>query len=567
MMENKRPYEPVHNLSIGQIYEVDGNQIRINLEATLEELTRVYAGEVYSIGQFGSIIQIPIGKRVVFAIVTKLTMKNEIVEASEKLPPKDDSRVIIADLFGEGVWKKTDGGKWMLNFERGVSEYPLPLQIAYLTEKSILARIYKKGRGERIKLGNYVGSGGVECHADISALIGKHTAILGSTGSGKSAATSAVVHSILELKENSGEWSPQVIILDPHGEYKKAFPNATVLSSDDNNLRLPYWLLNFQETVDLFIGKTEFVATSQANIIKKALLKLRHQSNEKATLDAPVPYKVSQIVGEITSDKPPQSSKQEQHDKILSKIEILQSDARLKFLMNDWVEGTTLESIVAPILQITNAPVIVDLSGVPDEVAGICSSAIARTLFNSKVWQTSEERKKSPILLVCEEAHRYVPNRGEAQYSAAQEAIQRIAKEGRKYGIGLFLVSQRPSEIDQTVLSQCNSWIVLRLTNEGDRSKVASILPDSLSGLTKMLSGLRNQEAIFAGLASDIPARIRIRDLEKEQLPNSNDIDFFEGWSGKPLSDDELKEIVERWQRQSFGAEPDNQPNPKEHDN
>ena len=554
MMENKRPYEPVHNLSIGQIYEVDGNQIRIDLDSTLEELTRVYAGEVYSIGQFGSIIQIPIGKRVVFAMVTKLTMKNEIAEASEKLPPKDDSRVIIADLFGEGVWKKTDSGKWMLNFERGVSEYPLPLQTAYLTEKSILARIYKKGRGERIKLGNYVGSGGVECHADISALIGKHTAILGSTGSGKSAATSAVVHSILELKGNSGNWSPQVIILDPHGEYKKAFPNATVLSSDDNNLHLPYWLLNFQETVELLIGKTEFVATSQANIIKEALLKLRQQSNEKSTLDSPVPYKVSQIVEEIKPDESWSSSKKEKHNKILSKIEILQSDARLKFLMNDWAEGTTLESIVAPILQITNAPVIVDLSGMPDEVVAICSSAIARTLFNSKVWQTSEERKKNPILLVCEEAHRYVPNRGEAQYGATQQAIQRIAKEGRKYGIGLFLISQRPSEIDQTVLSQCNSWIVLRLTNEEDKSKVASILPDSLSGLTKMLSGLRNQEAIFAGLASDIPARIRIRDLEKKQLPNSNDIDFFEGWSKKSLSNANLKKIVKRWQRQSFGT-------------
>ena len=133
-------------------------------------------------------------------------------------------------------------------------------------------------------------------------------------------------------------------------------------------------------------------------------------------------------------------------------------------------------------------PCVIDLSGVPNEVAGVSSAVIARTLFNMKVWQTSEERANDPVLLVCEEAHRYVPNRGEAQYEAAQEAIRRIAKEGRKYGVGLLLVSQRPSEVEATVLSQCNSWIILRVSNDADREHVKSILPDSMSGLTKMLS-------------------------------------------------------------------------------
>ena len=484
-------------------------------------------------------------------MVTKLTMKNEVAEPNEKLPPKDDSSIIIANLFGEGDWKKEEIN-WKLRFERGVSRYPLPLQTAYLTEKDTLAQIYRKEQGDRIELGTYVGSGGVSCFADMSTLIGKHTAILGSTGSGKSATTASILHSILKPDTKPENWSPQIIILDPHGEYKKAFSDAVVLSTDNSKLCLPYWLLNFQETVDLLIGKTERVATSQANIIKEALIELRQKYLPNANVDSPVPYKLSELRSKIEESKPPQESKQASHNSILNKIDLLTRDARLNFLMNDHKEETNVEAVFSPILQLRKSPVVVDLSGVPDEVAGICSAAIARTLFNSKVWQIPEEREKSPILLVCEEAHRYVPNRGDAQYEAAQEAIQRIAKEGRKYGIGLFLVSQRPSEIDQTVLSQCNSWIVLRLTNEEDRSKVASILPDSLSGLTKMLSGLRNREAIFAGLASDIPARIRIRDLDEKQVPASNDIDFIKGWSEGTLSDGELQKIIERWQQQSM---------------
>ena len=154
------------------------------------------------------------------------------------------------------------------------------------------------------------------------------------------------------------------------------------------------------------------------------------------------------------------------------------------------------------------------------------------------------------FLLVCEEAHRYVPNLGEAEYEAAKGAIRRIAKEGRKYGIGLMLVSQRPSEVEATVLSQCNSWIVLRITNESDREHVRGVLPDSMAGLTKTLSGLRRQEAIFVGEAAMLPSRIMIRDLTEEQLPKSNDIDFDKGWRGDPASEEQLQEVANRWRYQ-----------------
>ena len=193
-----------------------------------------------------------------------------------------------------------------------------------------------------------------------------------------------------------------------------------------------------------------------------------------------MPYKLATLKSIVEAAKNALTpSKQDSHNSILEKLDVLVRDARVAFMMNEW-NGTAQDPFPAILSQLVSdgaQPKIVDLSGVPNEVAGVSSAVIARTLFNLKVWQTADERQNDPVLLVCEEAHRYVPNRGEAQYEAAQEAIRRIAKEGRKYGIGLLLVSQRPSEVEATVLSQCNSWIILRITNDADREHVRAILP------------------------------------------------------------------------------------------
>ena len=219
----------------------------------------------------------------------------------------------------------------------------------------------------------------------------------------------------------------------------------------------------------------------------------------------------------------------------------------MRFLLDLWDgKSDPFAAIISQFLGRGDPVRIIDLSGLPNEVAGIASAVIARTLFNYKLWQTQKEREADPVVLVCEEAHRYVPDRGEAQYEAAQEAVRRIAKEGRKYGLGLLLVSQRPGEVESTVLSQCNSWIVHRITNDADRNHFQSILPDSLAGLTKVLSGLRRQEAIFVGQAAVLPSRIMIRTLDEQQRPRSHDIDFDKGWQNDPVSDADLAEIAER---------------------
>ena len=560
--ENRMPGDPIANLAIGKIIEVDGSHVIAELDPGLTELSRVYAGETYPIGQFGSIVRIHFGRCLIYALVGRLRMKAEY-ETERGLVPQAsaDERIVEADLFGEDEWTVDDVGTAQLQFKRGVATYPLPQQTVYLTPKSELRFIYGNTKGTIIRLGEHVGSGGAPCYAEMNELLGKHTAVLGSTGSGKSGAVAAIIHSILERGAEVGytNWKPRIVVLDPHNEYGAAFPAHSRLSTDDGTLVLPYWLMNFQETVALLIGKTEYVATSQVNIIKSALIDARKEGAEclglevgEITVDSPVPYKIATLRAKIESDKPPQASKQDSHNSILQKLDVLEADARLKFLMTEWAgeKKDPFPAIVAQLMGDGPQPRVIDLSGVPNEVAGVSSAVIARTLFNLKVWQTTEERASDPVLLVCEEAHRYVPNSGEAQYEAAQEAIRRIAKEGRKYGVGLLLVSQRPSEVEATVLSQCNSWIVLRVTNDADREHVKAILPDSMAGLTKMLSGLRRQEAIFVGQAAMLPSRIMIRDLLPGQLPKSNDIDFDKGWQGFPMSDDQLKVVANRWRYQ-----------------
>ena len=568
MKTNRNPSEPIPNLEIGTIIEVDGTHVVAELDSRITELTRVYGGVIYPIGQFGSIVKIHFGARLIFAYVGRLRMKSEYEgEKGFVSQPSSTARVIEADLFGEGEWVHSgEDDEWTLFFERGVTTFPLPQQKVYLTPRTELGFVYGRGAAPVVLLGEHVGSGGTPCYADMNALLGKHTAILGSTGSGKSGTVAAILHAILDRQADAGKgtWHPQIIILDPHNEYGEAFPSHVRLCTDEKSLRLPYWLLNLQELIGLLIGKAEHVATSQANIVKTAVLMARQDGadtigidRDGINVDSPVPFSLDRLVYHIdnSTDMASRSaSKQDSWNSVKNKLEVLRNDSRLAFMMTQW-DGTNdpFPEVVMQFLGSCDPIRIVDLSGVPNEVAGAASSVIARTLFSVQLWQTRQERERHPVLLVCEEAHRYVPNRGEAQYEAAQEAIRRLAKEGRKYGIGLMLVSQRPSEVEATVLSQCNSWIVLRITNDSDRNHVNGILPDSLAGLTRVLSGLRRREAIFVGEAATLPSRILVRDLVRDNkpLPRSQDIDFDEGWRTEPITQGDLEEVGKRWRLQN----------------
>ena len=604
------------DLEVGTIFEVAGNSLKIAISKDIKELTRSHSGRVYDIGQIGSILKVHLGRRMIFATVRLLRLQSDeetaaLTAAANQNLTTQDRRVIEADLLGEGWYNATEG---KLTFSRGVSTYPLPLQAVHLITKDEMEQLFQSAENaqsddilKHVPIGTYVGATRVQCRVDIDKLFGQHCAVLGSTGSGKSSAVAAIIHSVLEhtARENT-HTRPTIILIDPHGEYAKAFRNKSIVyraydaqgeaDIEKANLVLPYWLMSGDEFRSMIVGKTEYEATSQANTVYKALVHARlveaglarsaldeiplnllddrHPedpiacdgvSNEEIVAfdrDKPRPFKLEEFWHHIVDrqairntskgwDVVTPSDYQRDYASILNKFRVLTTDTRINFLMKEYQEGgQTLPEILGQFLNLQgrqdNFLKIVDISGLPNEVAGPLTGAIARLLFQYKLHQTREEREIDPIVVVCEEAHRYVPNRGDAQYEVAQSAIRRLAREGRKYGLGLVLVSQRPADIEGTVISQCNSWLVLRLSNSTDQEHVSRFLPDSLTGMTKMLSSLPRQEALFVGEAAAIPAKIKLRTLTKEQQPDSGDVSFAEGWSSIGTSEEDLARIVSR---------------------
>ncbi len=610
-------FELIPDLKVGEIVEVSGATIKVELSGDVTELTRTHEGRVYPIGQVGSMVKIHFGRKVILGFVTLLRMRSEEhLESGLPISPEADQRLMEVELFSEAIWNSS-GSK--LRLSRGVTTYPLPRQTVHLLTREEILAIYGAAEGDRsdnsynplVEFAYYAGADNAVCRANVDKMLGMHCAVLGSTGSGKSGAVAVLLHSMVEHKQPDGSSSdPRIVILDPHGEYGSAFGEIAIQYRAydlPNNgeavgelIRLPYWLMSADEFRMLVIGKTEFEATSQNNIIYKALTHARmvaagvvdkapssHGSNapnDGLDFDTPRP-KLGVSHERILSfdhDKPRPFCLDELHNHILyvqaarvsnsemvaitatdfnksfksiiDKLAVIRRDPRINFMMSNWSASTpTLEQVIGQLVGRRNGdngckkPIrIMDISGLPNEVAGPLASMLARLLFQYKLYQTDEERKKDPVLLVCEEAHRYVPDRGEAEYAAAQAAIRRIAREGRKYGIGLMLVSQRPSDIESTVIAQCGTWLVLRLTNAGDQQQVSRFLPDGLSGMTKALPNLAQQEAIFVGEGAAMPAKVKIRDLAKEKLPRSNSAKFVAGWSLERLTETEIKSVAKR---------------------
>ena len=609
-------FTPEDELRIGQVVEVTGTNIKVEISDKISELSRTFNGRVYPIGQIGSMVKIHYGRKIIFGLVTMLRMRSEeLIEAGKPVTTDSDQRVMEIQLLAEGSWNNINSN---LAFKRGIKTYPLPQQGVYLLTNEEISFVYRSAEGTRdddvdplVPFAVYSASESTACRANINKMFGMHCAVLGSTGSGKSGTVAAIIHSVLSHKNNEQELSPQIVVIDPHGEYGSAFKERAVqyraydiAAGEDGQeeIKLPYWLMSSDEFTNLIIGKTERSATSQNNVVQKALAHARmvaagivrpcprgFGSEDLAHLenfddpdlcegkdtsdilefdrDKPRPFSLDEFAAhvryiqggrfkkgtKILETLPPSDSGMTYVSAVLDKLKVLRRDTRLSFMMRCWVDGPEEIKLYEVLNQLIGAPSqlrkdirIVDISGLPNEVAGPLAALIARLLFQYKVFQTQQEKEQDPILLVCEEAHRYVPDHGEAQYAAAQGAIRRIAREGRKYGIGLMLVSQRPADVDSTVISQCGTWVVLRLTNSADQQHVGRFLPDGLSGMVGALPILSQQEAIFVGEGAALPSRVRVRDLKEHQLPKSNTIPFASGWASDRLGIDKLKEISER---------------------
>lgn len=591
-------FQPIEELRIGKIIEVNGTALKIEIDSGIVDLLKIYNGKVYPIGQMSSVLKILFGRKILFAYVNLLKMKNEFEEEAGRIKFSDNARIIECNLFGEGQWIQREN---ILKFSSGIETYPLPQQIAYLMTQQELDFMYQGAERRKnndiypyVTIGKYSGSN-QECSLNIDKMFCQHCAVLGSTGSGKSGTVAAILHSVLDYQYDSKSLLPNIVLIDPHGEYDKAFVGKSKIyrayssqidpGEEITELKLPYWLMTSGEFRELVVGKTEFEATSQNNIVYEALgyskmvyagILGRYEENatgrqkyelmegksesdvEKFDRDKPLPFLLSDFIFHInviqgrkagkTDDL--STSDRKDIDGILRKLSTLRSNPQLRFLLEEYNNRISLKDVLEQFITVKDKIElkIIDISGIPNEVAGILTAMISRLLFQFKVWEKREEREKNPILLVCEEAHRYVPNTGEAQYKEAQNAVRRIAKEGRKYGLGLLLISQRPSDVESTVLSQCNTWVVLKLTNSNDKSYIGNFMPDNNSGLIKNLSSLSRREAIIVGEAVAMPSRVKIKELREEQLPDSKDISFVKGWQKNETDQDYIiNSVIAKW--------------------
>ena len=540
-------------LKIGHVVEVSGSRVVGELEGTVEDLYRTYRSRRYTVGQVGSIVKIKAGDKLVFGVVTALRMTElppDAVAAMRGQPVASDAKRLEVDLFGEGL--RTGLGEEDFDFQRGVATYPLPGQGIFLANVVELERIYRRPDKPSIHVGALSQASSLPVHLLMDELLGKHFAVLGTTGAGKSCSVTVLLRAILERAPKA-----HVILLDPHNEYGRAFPETAEII-DPTMLNLPHWLLNFEESTELFVGRTERAATSQTNILRDAMFFARQKfvvenaESESITVDTPSPYRLGTLITQINSSKPGTPSKQESYLKIMNKIKTLQQDRRFSFLIrpDDEVKDDLID-ILAQYLRIpvSNKPLsIIDLSGVPSDVVDVVVSVLCRMIFDFAVW--SPRPVEVPILLVCEEAHRYAPRGDDAAFQPTKQALSRIAKEGRKYGVGVGLISQRPSEISESILSQCNTLIALRMSNEQDQNFVRRALPDSVRSLVDTLSTLRTQEALVVGEGSVVPVRLRFDDLPEGNRPQSADVPFAERWSTETADAAYVKEVIRRWRSQ-----------------
>ncbi len=506
---------------------------------------KTQSDEVDAAMQIGAVVKVATKRSVVFAVVNGLT-----VQSPSSPPSPDDTRTIDLDLFGEMLIG--EDGKLDI-FQRGVSVYPSLGHPIHPASSEDLAQMYARPQASNIRIGSLHQDRRLPAYVMTDKFLGEHFAVLGTSGSGKSCTVTLLLRSVLAAHKNG-----HVVLLDPHNEYAAAFGDMAELVNTDN-LNLPFWLLNFEEACAVMTSRGGSTAEAERNILKEAILgaKIRAASGaptEHFTIDTPVPYRLSDLLA-IVEDHMGRLNKAENTGPFLhikQRIESLRSDKRFAFMFSALMMRDIMPDVLSRLLRVPvdGRPItIVDLSGVPSEIVDVVVSVLVRMIFDFAVW--SDRDRGIATLLVCEEAHRYIPRDENAGFAPTRRAIAVIAKEGRKYGVSLGLVTQRPSEISETILSQCNTLFALRMSNDRDQAFVQRALPESAMGFIGALPALHRQEAIVVGEGVTLPMRVRFDDLPIENRPRSWTTSFAGNWQDSKAGKDEVADVVDRWRRQA----------------
>lgn len=527
---------------IGFVREIAGSSSAIALDLKrLEQCSTDLDPSVALSGKVGSQIKIRVGNSWLLASV-----RNQ----------RQDSSVpggIVAqiDFLGEGEEERLTGK--IYGFRRGVTRFPVPGALVYPATSNDLRQIYASDGRTNISIGTVYPTRDIRAGLYVDALLGKHFALLGSTGTGKSTSAALILHRICEM-------APQghIVMIDPHGEYSSAF-RFTGQLLDVSNLQMPYWLMNFEEHCEVFVTSSGADRQLDLDILAKCLLAARQKNRlaeqiGKITVDSPIPYLLSDLLIILQNEmgRLDKGTNSVPYMRLKTKIEEVRSDPRYQFMFSGMLVGDTMAEFISKVFRMpgNGKPIsIIDVSGVPSEITSTVVAVLSRLVFDYAIWARDEETR--PVLLVCEEAHRYVPSERNSDGSSVGRILSRIAKEGRKYGVSLGLITQRPSDLAEGVLSQCGTIIAMRLNNERDQAFVKAAMPEGARGFVDTIPALRNRECIISGEGVSIPMRVSFDELEAIKRPASNDPSFNELWSRSGGEEQAVERTVMRWRAQS----------------
>jgi len=588
---------------IGEIDSINGNTITVRLIDPIKSNMPIIEGVVYRIGQIGSFVKIPLGYANLYGIVTQVgaaaipeNLKELFLQDYDKIK---NTRWLNLVLVGEQVGEK---------FERGVTQFPTTGDKVHLVTIKDLDIVYGGFEDSNsIVVGSNSASESLVAKIDLDKLVSRHCAIVGSTGSGKSNTVAVILEAIADRNFKSS----RILVIDPHGEYNQTLINHSKIykinsSEHENELYIPFWALPFDEFTKIFSGN---LSDQNKDYIRDKLLEKKIKSAEDLklgvdkeiiTADSPIPFCIKQLWFEL-DDFERQTFKERANpetitdkkvngdaEKLISNeyeiasagggspflnnkakgilgfldsMRIRLKDSRYNFLFNPGklkpdLTGKCekdLDNLLFEWFGDTKPITILDLSGIPIEIMASISGTLLKIIYDALFWgQTTEVGgRKQPLLVVLEEAHNYLKA---GENSISSRTVQNISKEGRKYGVGLMLVTQRPSELDETVLSQCGTMIALRMNNSKDRGHIRSAVQDELQTMVDLLPSLRTGEGLISGEAVKIPSRVKFRKISN--APKSSDPKVSEQWrKEKTNPEEEYKKTVKYWRNQKFNLE------------
>jgi len=520
---------------IGRVLEIAGSGSRIWMDFSRLQMLLDHADpSIAMAGQVGSQVKMHVGNSWLIANVRTLQTGN-------------DGKVLgQIDFLGEG---QCGAGGRMSNFRRGVTRYPIPGCEVLPVSTEDMRAIFAAADDPHVEIGTVYPTDDIRGTLYVDPMLSKHFAVLGSTGTGKSTSVALILHRISQLSPEG-----HIVMIDPHGEYSAAFKSCGELFNVDN-LQLPYWLLNFEEHCEVLLTTDGAERQRDADILGKCLLAARTKGKNveqygKVTVDSPIPYLLTDLNQILVAEmgKLDRAGDTTPYQRLKNKLDEIRADPRYNFMFSGMLVSDTMGSFIAKLFRLPShgRPIsIVDVSGVPSEVTSVVVSVLARMVFDYAIWSRTEAQR--PLLLVCEEAHRYVPKDESSGGQAVRKILERIAKEGRKYGVSLGLITQRPSDLAEGVLSQCGTIISMRLNNDRDQACVRAAMPEGARGFLDAIPALRNRECIVCGEGVAIPIRVRFDDLEPEKRPASSDPSFAASW--RETGDEEaiIARTVKRW--------------------